>query len=68
MPNTQVVVDVYMYNDEHLGAFTIPLVYPDTNSTLPLICDSVSVVGHEHSATTAIFNPIHFQLTMLNTE
>jgi len=53
LPNTQVIVNVYVFNDEHLQAITIPLVYPDTNSTLPVKCDSVSVVG-TRSATAAM--------------
>jgi hypothetical protein len=52
LPNTQVVVDVYVFNDEHLGGITIPLVYPDTNSTLDVRCDSVSFVGTRSASAT----------------
>lgn len=52
LPSSQVVVDVYVSNDEHLGSFVIPLVYPDTNSALDIICDSVSFVGTRAASAT----------------
>jgi len=43
--DTQVVMDVYVFNDEAVGAFTIALGYPDTTSTADVVCDSISFVG-----------------------
>jgi hypothetical protein len=43
--NSQVTLDVYVWNDEECGAITIPLVFPDTLSTLDVVCDSISFVG-----------------------
>ncbi|HVP37070.1 MAG TPA: cohesin domain-containing protein [Terriglobales bacterium] len=40
-PGSQVVVPVYAFNDEPLGAMVVPLKFPNTS----LICDSVSFVG-----------------------
>lgn len=50
--NTQVTCSVYVYNDEHIGAFTIPLTFPDTLSSLDVICDSVSFVGTRAASAT----------------
>jgi len=44
-PNTQVVMNVYVVNDEGLGAITIPLRFPDSISNLDITCDSISFVG-----------------------
>jgi len=44
-PNSQVVMDVYAFNDEYLGAFIIPLAFVDSNSYLDIRCDSISFVG-----------------------
>jgi hypothetical protein len=44
-PNSQVVLNVYAYNDENLGAFTIGIVFPDTVSNMDISLDSVSFVG-----------------------
>ena len=49
-PNTQVVLELYIYNDENLGAFTIPLTFPDSVTNLDLICDSISFVGTRGAA------------------
>ncbi len=43
--SSQVAITVYLYNDEHIGAYTIPLAFPDTLSTLDVRCDSISFVG-----------------------
>jgi len=43
--SSQVTLDVYVWNDEECGAVTIPLVFPDTLSTLDVVCDSISFVG-----------------------
>lgn len=40
-PGSQVIVPVYAFNDEPLGAMTVPLKF----SSSDLICDSVSFVG-----------------------
>lgn len=40
-PGSQVIVPVYAFNDEPLGAITVPLKF----SSSDLICDSVSFVG-----------------------
>jgi hypothetical protein len=45
LANSQVVVGVYLNNDEHIGAYTIPLAFPDTLSALDVRCDSISFVG-----------------------
>ncbi|HVP35561.1 MAG TPA: T9SS type A sorting domain-containing protein, partial [Terriglobales bacterium] len=52
--NTQVVVNVDIANDEHLGTFVIPLVFPDTASTLDVKCDSVSFVGTRAASATLV--------------
>ncbi|MCJ7508943.1 MAG: T9SS type A sorting domain-containing protein [candidate division Zixibacteria bacterium] len=39
------VVNVYLYNDEETGGFTIPLAFPDSLTNLDVTCDSVSLVG-----------------------
>jgi len=44
-PNSQVVLNLYIYNDEHLGGFTIPLAFPDSVTNLDITCDSISFVG-----------------------
>ncbi|HEX9911915.1 MAG TPA: T9SS type A sorting domain-containing protein [candidate division Zixibacteria bacterium] len=44
-PDTQVIMNVYIVNDEALGAFTIPLRFPDSISNLDITCDSISFVG-----------------------
>ncbi len=49
-PNSQVVLDIYVYNDEALGAFSIPLSFPDTVTQLDIICDSVSFAGTRSSS------------------
>ena len=51
-PNSQVVLNVYITNDEELGAFTIPLLFPDTASTLDVVCDSISFVGTRAAGAT----------------
>lgn len=43
--NSQVVVGVYVFNDEELGSFAIPLAFPDTITASDVTCDSVSFVG-----------------------
>ncbi|OGC79698.1 MAG: hypothetical protein A2W07_01205 [candidate division Zixibacteria bacterium RBG_16_43_9] len=43
--SSQVTLDVYVWNDQECGAITIPLVFPDTVSTLDVVCDSISFVG-----------------------
>jgi len=52
-PNTQVVLDIYAFNDEHLGAFTIGIVFPDTVSNMDISLDSVSFVGTRAASATA---------------
>ncbi|MCJ7458374.1 MAG: hypothetical protein MUP17_05225, partial [candidate division Zixibacteria bacterium] len=54
LPSSQVVVDVYVYNDEHVGSFVIPLVYPDTNSTLDVRCDSIVFAGTRSASATLV--------------
>jgi len=44
-PNSQVVLNVYIFNDEPLGAYSIPLAFPDTLTGLDITCDSVSFAG-----------------------
>jgi hypothetical protein len=51
-PNTPVVLNVYIFNDEALGAFTIPLVFPDTVSNMDIALDSVSFVGTRAASAT----------------
>ena len=52
MPNSQVVLSVYIFNDEPLGGFAIPLVFPDTVTSLDITCDSVSLVGTRSESAT----------------
>lgn len=52
LPSTQVIMNVYIVNDEALGAFTIPLRFPDSISILDITCDSVSFVGTRSEAAT----------------
>jgi len=51
-PNSQVVLNVYAYNDEELGAFTIPITFPDTVSNMDISLDSVSFVGTRAASAT----------------
>lgn len=44
-PNTQVVLNVWIYNDENLGGYNIPLAFPDSVTHLDITCDSISFVG-----------------------
>ncbi len=44
-PNSQVVLNVYLVNDENIGGYSIPLIFPDTVTQLDITCDSVSFVG-----------------------
>lgn len=44
-PNSQTVLNVYIFNDEPLGAYAIPLAFPDTVTNLDITCDSVSFTG-----------------------
>lgn len=44
-PASQVILNVYVVNDENLGQFTIPLAFPDTATNLDITCDSISFVG-----------------------
>jgi hypothetical protein len=44
-PNSQVVLNVYVFNDEQVGGFGVPLAFPDTFTHLDITCDSVSFVG-----------------------
>jgi len=44
-PNSEVVLNVYIFNDEPLGGYGIPLAFPDTLTNLDITCDSVSFVG-----------------------
>ncbi len=44
-PNSQVILNVYIINDEHLGGFAIPIAFPDSATNLDIICDSISFVG-----------------------
>jgi len=53
--DTQVVMDVYVFNDEHLGAFSIPLTFADSNSYLDIRCDSISFVG-TRSANASLYS------------
>ncbi len=48
-PNSQIVVNVYLTNDEAIGGFAVPLVFPDTVTNLDITCDSVSFVGTRSS-------------------
>ncbi len=43
--NSQVILSVYIFNDEPLGGYAIPLVFPDTVTDLDITCDSVSFIG-----------------------
>jgi len=45
LPSTQVVMNVYIVNDEELGGFTIPLEFPDSATDLDITCDSISFAG-----------------------
>ncbi|HVP36210.1 MAG TPA: hypothetical protein VMT04_04370, partial [Terriglobales bacterium] len=56
-PNSQVVLNVYITNDEHLGTFTIPLVFPDTTSNLDITLDSVRFSGTRASTATLVTDP-----------
>jgi hypothetical protein len=51
-PNSQVVLNVYAYNDENLGAVTIPITFPDTVSNMDITLDSVSFVGTRAASAT----------------
>jgi len=51
-PNSQVVLNVYAYNDENVGAFTIGIVFPDTVSNMDISLDSVSFVGTRAASAT----------------
>lgn len=61
LPNSQVVVDIYVYNDENLGGITIPLVYPDTNSTLDVRCDSIVFAGTRSASATLVSDTASIQ-------
>jgi hypothetical protein len=51
-PNSQVVLSVYAFNDENLGAFVIPITFPDTVSNMDISLDSVSFVGTRAASAT----------------
>ncbi|MDP3025622.1 MAG: FlgD immunoglobulin-like domain containing protein [candidate division Zixibacteria bacterium] len=51
-PNSQVVLNVYAFNDEALGALTIGIVFPDTVSNMDIALDSVSFVGTRAASAT----------------
>ena len=44
-PNSTVVMNVYVFNDEALGLIDIPLVFGDSSKYPDIRCDSVSFVG-----------------------
>jgi hypothetical protein len=50
LPGTQVIMNVYIVNDTNLGAYTIPLAFPDTATILDITLDSVSFVGTRSEA------------------
>ncbi len=50
LPGTPVVMNVYIVNDESLGAFAIPLAFPDTATDLDITLDSVSFVDTRAAA------------------
>ncbi|MCJ7508621.1 MAG: hypothetical protein MUO85_07835, partial [candidate division Zixibacteria bacterium] len=52
-PNSQVVLNVYMWNDETIGGFSIPLAFPDSLTNLDITCDSISFVGTRASGADA---------------
>ena len=54
-PDTQVVMDIYVFNDEYLGGFTIPLAFADSNSDLDITCDSISFVGTRSTGNVYIY-------------
>ena len=40
-PNSQVVLNIYIHNDEELGGYQIPLAFPDPSTHLDITCDSI---------------------------
>ena len=42
--SSQVVVTVYLVNDENVGGFTVPLAFPDSVTHYDITCDSISFV------------------------
>lgn len=53
-PNSQVILNLYIVNDENLGAFTIPLIFPDSTTDLDIWCDSISFVGTRAAGATYV--------------
>lgn len=49
LPNSQVVLNIYLTNDENIGGFAVPLAFPDSITNLDITCDSVSFVGTRSS-------------------
>src|SRR3990170_3826674 len=56
-PNTSVVLNVYITNDEHLGTFTIPLAFPDSTTNLDITLDSVRFSGTRASTASLVTDP-----------
>jgi len=56
-PNSQVVLNVYITNDEHLGTFTIPLAFPDSATNLDITLDSVRFSGTRAATATLVTDP-----------
>jgi len=43
--DTQVVLNIYLVNDENIGGYNVPLAFPDPGTNLDITCDSISFVG-----------------------
>lgn len=52
LPNSDVVLNIYLVNDEDIGGFTIPLIFPDSVTNLDITCDSISFVGTRAAGAT----------------
>jgi hypothetical protein len=52
LASSQIVVNVYVFNDSNIGGFTIPLAFPDSVTNLDITCDSISFVGTRGASST----------------
>jgi len=66
-PDSQVVLNIYLFNDEPVGGFTIPLAFPDSATHLDITCDSMSFVG-TRAATATMKSDIVFCPECINND
>lgn len=43
--SSQVILNIWLVNDENIGGFNVPLAFPDPGTHLDIKCDSISFVG-----------------------